>query len=337
MAAETTEAGDRLRDCLTRNRPAILALAAELKAKDVAFVATNARGSSDHACALAKFAVETELGLACASLGPSIASLYGRSLRLNGAALLSVSQSGRSPDIVASQAAARAGGALTIAIVNDETSPLAGGADIVLPLHVGPERSVAATKSALASMALAAALVGAWADARKLSEAIEALPEGMRRPSAPTPAEFMSALVNAKSLYVLGRGPTAAVAAEAALKLKETCAIHAEAFSSAEVLHGPAGIIEAGFPVLAFLPQDQARAGVEAALERLEGFGARILVVDCGKHSTHPTLETPNANHPLAAAITALHRFYGVVETCAHLRGRDPDRPPNLSKITQTV
>ena len=193
MAAETAEAGARLAEALGANAHAISALAARLKALDPPMLATNARGSSDHAAAFAKFLVERELGLPCASIGPSIASLYGKRLRLSGAALLSISQSGRSPDIVAMQRAAREAGALTIALVNDDASPLAAGAETALPLHAGAERSVAATKSALLSMALAAAFVADWADDALLTRALSALP-GVLSANAPPAPDSLSRL-----------------------------------------------------------------------------------------------------------------------------------------------
>ena len=337
MAAETAETGDRLADALAINAGAVAALAARLQALDPPLLATNARGSSDHAAAFAKFLVERELGLPCASIGPSIASLYGKRLKLSGAALLSISQSGRSPDIVAMQRAAREAGALTVALVNDEASPLAEGAEVALPLHAGAERSVAATKSALLSMALAAAFVAAWAEDAALAKALSGLPGILGANAPPPPETLLAPLAGAQSLYVVGRGPTLAIASEAALKLKETCAVHAEAFSSAEVLHGPAGIVHAGFPVLAFVPQDEARQGTLQALDRLASFGAAPLLVDTEMHARWPTLIAPHTGHPALDAISALHAFYRLAEALSRRRGGDPDAPPHLAKITRTV
>ena len=337
MASEIAEAGDRLAGGLAANRDAIAALAQRLRRLDPPLLATNARGSSDHAAGLLKFMVETRLGLPCASLGPSLASLYHRPLRMAGTALVSFSQSGRSPDIVALQNAARDSGALTIALANDETSPLAGGAEVLLPLKAGPERSVAATKSALSSMGLAAALAAAWADDKVLGTAVQALPSVLMRNAGAPSESIVSRLAAARSLFVIGRGATFSIAAEAALKLKETCAIHAEAFSAAEVLHGPAGILAPGFPVLAFLPQDEARAGTLATLERLAGIGAVPLLIDIAMHPVWPTLLAPDCGDPIANAIAALHTFYRFAEALARQRGRNPDAPPHLSKVTRTV
>jgi len=337
MAAEIAEAGGRLALGLAANRQSFADLGRRLRALNPPFVATNARGSSDHAAAALNFMVETRLGLPCASLGPSIASLYRQPLKMAAGVLVSFSQSGRSPDIVAMQQSTRSAGGLTIALVNDETSPLARGAAFLLPSHAGPERSVAATKSALCCMGLAAALVAAWREDEGLTRAVAALPEAMNGDAGVLPEAVLTALTGARSLFVLGRGPTLPVAAEAALKLKETCAIHAEAFSTAEVLHGPAGIVTEGFPVLAFLPRDEARAGALETLSQLAAFGAAPLVVDTVAHAAWPTLVTPDCGHPVATAIAGLHGFYRLVEELARRRGRNPDAPPHLKKVTQTV
>ena len=157
------------------------------------------------------------------------------------------------------------------------------------------------------------------------------------RPLRRTRRRAVETLAKAASLFVVGRGATHAVAAEAALKLKETSAIHAEAFSSAEVLHGPAGIIEPGFPVLAFAPADAAREGFFDALDRLASFGAAPLVVDCEAHQRWQTVVALDGGHPLLTPIVALHAFYRVAEATARRRGRDPDQPPHLMKVTETL
>jgi glucosamine--fructose-6-phosphate aminotransferase (isomerizing) len=338
MAAEIAEAGAVVRRQLAANSALTAKLAADLRALKPAFVATVARGSSDHAALYLKHLVELKLGLACASLGPSIASLYRAPLKLEGAVAIAISQSGRSPDILAMQRAARDQRAMTIALVNDEASPLAREANAVLPLCAGPERSVAATKSMIAALIAGAAVVAHWSDDSELQAALTKLPSVLDSSSAAPPAtEAIETLTQASSLFVVGRGATLAIAAEAALKLKETSAIHAEAFSSAEVLHGPAGIIRPGFPVLAFAPADAARPGFFDTLDRLAAFGAAPLLVDIEPHKRWPTLVPLDGGHPLLTPIVALHAFYRVAESTARRRGRDPDQPPHLKKVTETL
>jgi glutamine---fructose-6-phosphate transaminase (isomerizing) len=338
MATEIAEAGAVVRRQLAANAALTANVAADLRARKPPFVATVARGSSDHAALYLKHLVELKLGLACASLGPSIASLYRAPLTLDGAVAIAISQSGRSPDILAMQRAAKAQRALSVAFVNDETSPLAREADALLPLCAGLERSVAATKSMIAALIAGASLVAYWSGDSKLLAALSKLPSVLDSSSAAPPATAaIAALTEASSLFAVGRGATLAVAAEAALKLKETSAIHAEAFSSAEVLHGPAGIITPGFPVLAFAPTDAARPGFFDTLDRLAAFGAAPLLVDIEPHTHWPTMVALDGGHPLLTPIVALHTFYRVAEATARRRDRDPDQPPHLKKVTETL
>lgn len=247
-----------------------------------------------------------------------------------------VSQSGASPDIVALQQAAKEGGALTVAVVNVTESPLAREADIVLSLHAGPERSVAATKSCLAAaVALAGVTAAAGGDAM-LGAALARLPEAFAA-AAGEPDEAVAQFVaKASSLYVAGRGTAYAAALEAALKAKETAAIHAEAFSLAELMHGPMRLVGEGFPVVAFLPQDAAHATSLKGLAHLAGLGGEIVTIgapcDVGR-----SLSAPPTGHGLLDPLPGLLVWYGLVERAARLAGFDPDRPRHLSKVTETV
>jgi glutamine---fructose-6-phosphate transaminase (isomerizing) len=338
MTSEIAESGAVVRRQLIANAAPTDKLAAELRARKPSFAVTIARGSSDHAALYLKHLIELKAALACASLGPSLASLYHAPLRLADAVAIAISQSGRSPDIVAMQRAARDQRAVTIALVNDEGSPLARDAEALLPLYAGAERSVAATKSMIASLAAGASLVAHWSEDGELLAALAALPSILDSSSAaPLSAAAVEILAKASSLFVVGRGATHAVAAEAALKLKETSAIHAEAFSSAEVLHGPAGVIGPGFPVLAFAPADAARHGFFDTLDRLASFGAAPLLVDYEAHPRWQTVVALDGGHPLLTPIVALHAFYRVAEATARRRGRDPDQPPHLMKVTETL
>ncbi len=220
MAAEIAETGEALRRQLRANASATADLAAELRAGELSFVATIARGSSDHAALFLKHVIELKVGLACASLGPSIASLYRAPLRLGRAVAITISQSGRSPDIVAMQNAAKDGGATTIALVNDAESPAARDADALLPLHAGVERSVAATKSMIASLVAGLSLAASWSEDAELAAALERLPSILDASGDSPPDDAVETLARAGSLFVIGRGATLAVAAEAALKLK---------------------------------------------------------------------------------------------------------------------
>jgi glutamine---fructose-6-phosphate transaminase (isomerizing) len=333
MRREIEEAAAAVRRLLEFNGDQIAALSATLRARDPPLVTTTARGSSDHATLYLKYLVEILMGLPCASIGPSIASVYDRTLRLAGALSVTVSQSGRSPDLIALQHAARAGGAMTVALVNDAQSPIARDAQWCLPLRAGPEHAVAATKSMIASLSCIAWMVAAWRGDAALVAAVVDLPNVLDHLDQHD--TIAARLADFGSCYVIGRGATFAIAVEAALKLKETSAIHAEAFSAAEVLHGPAALIEKGFPILVFMPQDEARPAVQATLARLSQMGAQCIVFDTGP-STATAVGVRNT-HPLVVPIVMLNIFYGIAEQTARMRGQNPDQPRHLSKVTETM
>jgi glucosamine--fructose-6-phosphate aminotransferase (isomerizing) len=331
MATEAVEAPEAVQRFLDRNGPALTELGARLRVAPPPVVITSARGSSDHAAGYFKYAAEILTGVPCCSMGASVVSVYGARLRAKGALCLTISQSGRSPDIVALQDAARKAGALTVALVNVADSPAAQAADIALPLHAGPELSVAATKSFIVSLAAGAAIVAAWRDDTALIRAVAELPEALRRAVAIDWPQAVDLAQKAESLYVVGRGPCLPIAAETALKLKETCAIHAEAYSLAEVMHGPLELLGAGFPILAFSPEDAARPTSFAALARMRATGATVLAVEQGGLAYAAT------GHPLLDPIAMVQTAYRFVEATARALGRDPDRPLLLRKVTETL
>lgn len=336
MQAEVAEIPAAARRFLATARAPLAAAAAALRAADPRLVVTVARGSSDHAATYLKYAVEIVAGIPVASVGPSIASIYGRRLRLEGAACLAISQSGRSPDIVEMTQGARAGGALTLALTNAAASPLAAAADHALPLAAGPERSVAATKSFVASVLAGLALLAEWREDAELAAAVAALPDQFARALACDWIPLADRLARASQAFVLGRGPGFAIASEMALKFKETSAIHAEAYSAAEVLHGPAALVAAHFPVLALAVPDAALPQVAATAARLAGQGADVfLTAPVAAAGTTP-LAAVEGVHPLTAPLVLAVTFYRFVEALARRRGLDPDTPPHLRKVTET-
>jgi glutamine---fructose-6-phosphate transaminase (isomerizing) len=337
MLQEIDEAGEAIARQLGYNGKRLAELAARLRALDPPLVATIARGSSDCCALYLKYLVEIVSGIPCASIGPSIATLYRTPMRLEGSVSVAISQSGRSPDIVDMQRAARRGGALAVAFVNDVASPLAQETEVLLPLCAGVEHSVAATKSMIAGLVAGASLVAAWREDRQLADALSGLPDVLRGQTATPPAAMLEQLANARSAFVLGRGATLAIAAEAALKLKETCAIHAEAYSAAEVLHGPAELVDSGFPVIAFLPSDAARKGMLPTLAALADAGATVITIEAGGTDDAHRLATAKVEATLLEPIVMIHRFYRLAEALAIRLGRDPDRPRNLRKVTETL
>ena len=318
-------------------RDEVAAAAAALRRADPRLVATVARGSSDHAAAYLKYAVELASGVPVASVGPSIASVYRRRLRLEGAACIGISQSGQSPDIVEMMKSAEASGALTLAITNAADSPMAAACDHTLPLHAGPEQSVAATKTFVGSVLASLALLAEWQDDSELRAAVAAVPDQFAWALDCDWTPLADRLVDATSLYVLGRGPGFAIANEIALKFKETCGIHAESYSAAEVLHGPAALVQDHFAVLALGVVDAALPQVIATTDRLVGQGADVFLTAPGARAGVVQLPSVAGVHPLTAPLTLVVSFYAFIEALARRRGLDPDAPPHLRKVTETV
>lgn len=335
MAREAGESPEVVARLLAEGAATFAEIGRRLRALDPPFVATCARGTSDHAAGYLKYLVEMQLGIPVASIGPSVASVYDAPLKMVGGVLVSISQSGKSPDIVALQARAKAAGALTIALANVADSPLALEADLFVPLLAGPETSVAATKSFIAAAAAAAAITAEWAGDDALRAALGKLPDALSQALSADWSAADPVLATAPSLFVIGRGPGYPIAQEMALKCKETAAIHAEAFSSAEVMHGPLRLVEDAFPVIAVVPDDAARETNRAALERLIAAGGKVL--------TATMLDMPGARLPVPATgsglldpLPAALAFYRAVERAGRARGLDVDRPLHLAKVTET-
>lgn len=297
---------------------------ARLKAAEPAALITIARGSSDHAATCLKYAVELMTGRPVSSMGPSVASIYATRLRLKGIAAIGISQSGRSEDLVSLMQACRVGGAETLTLSNTVGSPLASAAGTALDLCAGPELAVAATKSFTNSVLAGLWLLAHWTGDDALKAALRAVPErfeALLKTSAP---ELAETLETTDRLLVIARGPGLGVGAEVALKAMELCGIHASAYSSAEVLHGPSAVLRDGFPVLALGAPDA--AGLQGTIDKLTGQGARILLPPQVEH----------ANRFLAPLIQLIP-LYGALEAAARARGRNPDKPEFLAKETLTV
>jgi glutamine---fructose-6-phosphate transaminase (isomerizing) len=336
MLAEAQEAPARIRAQLAANAPLMAEIGARLRASPPLFAATVARGSSDHACLYGKHLLEKRAGVFTGTMQPSLQSVYGVAPGVKGALVLAVSQSGASPDILAAVEASRRAGAFTIALVNDTASPLASLADVTVPLGAGPENSVAATKSYLCSMTALAQLVGVWQNDTALLDGLKALPDQLEAALQTDWHGFNETLLDARRMLVIGRGPGYGAVSEMALKLKETCALHAEAFSAAEVRHGPMAILEPDYPVLVLNSLDASQPSIDAMAANCIARGAHVLSI--GKTFDGAQLlpvDLPQERD--LAPICAVAAFYKAVNGLSLAKGLDPDRPASLSKVTRTV
>jgi glutamine---fructose-6-phosphate transaminase (isomerizing) len=309
------------------------------------WVSVVARGTSDHAGVYARYLIETHLRLPVAMAAPSVTTIYRARPAWREALVLAVSQSGQSPDIVGVTEAARRGGALTISVTNDPTSPLARAAEHILPCHAGQERAVAATKTYVAQLAAIAGLVAALSPRGRFSQALPRLPEALHRSLAAGeawvagPAEMLAAI---DRLLVVSRGYNLATAFEVALKLKETARIFAEGYSTADLLHGPVALATSEVPVLAFQPGGKVGPAIEAALARVRAKGSRTWEVHCGgptekiqgnAATLRLPVQLPEALTPLALVLPGQL----LAEAVTRRRGLSPDEPSGLTKVTRTL
>jgi glucosamine--fructose-6-phosphate aminotransferase (isomerizing) len=335
MFQEAASASDAVRAQLQCDADAIASIGREVRRLAPRTVITCARGSSDHAATFAKYLIETRAGVLTASAAPSVSSVYGVSQDLRGCLFIALSQSGRSPDLLASVAAAKAAGATILALCNSPDAPLIAAADLGVALRAGVETSVAATKSYLATLAALIRLVAAWTLDAALESAVDTLPALMDQSWALDWSAALPLLESAKHLYVVGRGLGLGAAQETALKFKETCGLHAEAFSSAELRHGPYTLLDAGFPALLFAQRDATQAGVEALGGELARRGVPVLIA--GAHADGATMLPTIPATAEIAPILLVQSAYRLIATLSLRRGYDPDHPAHLRKVTETV
>ncbi|MCV7159912.1 SIS domain-containing protein [Mycolicibacterium brisbanense] len=336
MAAEIAEQPQVWRRLLTEGLDPIRAAADQITKAAPRFAQLVARGTSDHAALYAKYLIEIKHGLPAGLVSPSTVTVYGAQPDLRDVLYIAVSQSGGSPDLVRSVEVARAQGALTVAVTNNAESDLAAAAELHIDVLAGSERSVAATKSYTAEL-LALRLLLTGGDGRgaealpELGEAVLAAGEQVR--------DVAQRYRFAQRLITTARGYSYPTAREAALKLMETSYLSAQAFSGADLLHGPLATVDPQVPVLAIVPDG---AGGQAMLPVLERLAER--------HADVFGVGAPAALGGLAGGIalpagvpdelSPLLEILPLQQLALHLalaRGGDPDQPRGLRKVTETL
>lgn len=335
MKKEAAEAADVLQAQLDQNAATVTRLGRKLREVEPRLIVTFARGSSDHAATFGKYLLENHTGLFAASAAPSIHSVYERDMQFDKTLCLFISQSGASPDLLAAAEAAKNGGALVVALVNVEDSPLASLAHEVLPLRAGDEISVAATKSFIASLSALTQLATGWRRDDDLAAALRVAPALLRQAWESDWSAAMEPIARCRSMYVLGRGIGLGIAQESALKFKEVCGMHAEAFSAAEVMHGPIAIADENFPILVYAQNDKTRPGIDALLDTLAARGTKLITAGATQAGAI-NLPTPDT-HPAIEPMLRIQSFYRMANELSLALGLNPDTPPNLKKVTATV
>ena len=332
MARETAEipaAAERL-----LSRPdAFAAIVERIEQVKPRIVVFCGRGSSGHVGVYLRYLFEVRLGLLASAAAPSVVTAYQRPLELRDALFVVVSQSGRSPDLVNATQVARKFGALTLAIVNDENSPAAASAELVLPIGAGTECAIAATKTVALSMIAGAQLVAALGRDDDLNEGLQQLPIRLSDALACDWSAWADSAAGAPATFVVGRGYGLGCVREIALKVAEILRVPALGYSAAELRHGPRASISPTTPVLVLRQNDQAAITVDELVRDLNDAGERVFTAG-GAACTLPWI---GDGHPVCDPVLMLIPAYRAIEAAARRRGFDPDNPPYLSKVTRTL
>jgi glucosamine--fructose-6-phosphate aminotransferase (isomerizing) len=332
MARETAEipaAADRL---LTRT-DVFAQIVGRIERAKPRVVVFCGRGSSNHVGVYLRYLFETRLGLLASAAAPSVITAYQRPPQLREALFVVISQSGRSPDLVNATKLARKYNALTLAIVNEDDSPVAAASELTLPIGAGTEHAVAATKTVILSMIAGAQLVAALARDGELNVSLQHLPRRLSGALTCDWSLWADRTAGAAAAFVVGRGYALGSVRELALKVAETLRVPALGYSAAELRHGPRAAITPATPVLVLRQNDQTAATIDELTDDLRDAGESIFIAG-GPASTLPWIGDA---HPVFDPITMLIPAYLAIELAARRRGFDPDNPPYLSKVTHTL
>ncbi len=336
MYQEALEAANCVQNQYTTQKNLIIDIANELRCYKPAHVITSARGSSDHAAQFVNFLIMQHLGILTTSLPMSLITLYNAPLRAEKSLTIGISQSGQSPDVRAPLEYFKAQGGKTLALVNDETSPLYQIADLKLGLKANKENAVAATKSFICALSQMYTLISHWKNDPQMIKEIERIPELLIKAQKTDWSFLTEKLHNKNRLMVIGRGPGLSLAFESSLKFKETCQIQAEAFSSAEVKHGPLALIEKDYPILIFATTGPILPDLLKLSQELKEKGADVILA-APSFVKEKDLEIVATKIPDLDILTAIQSFYLECSNLSVKRGLNPDSPKLLSKITQTI
>ncbi len=345
MSAEIAEQPAVFQRIIDESSPAIREVAARLRDRPPLFVLLAGRGTSDHAALYAKYLIEVRLGIPCGLASPSTVTAYESTMAMRGGLFLAVSQSGESPDLVASLMAAKAGGAITIAVTNSPHSPLATNADHHLDVNAGPELAVAATKTYTAELLTFFLLIESWR-----TDTPQAVVPGSTLERLVTAADEVASdtttsrhladrLHGIRRLILTARGYSYPTAAEAALKMVETSYISAHAYSGADLLHGPVAMVSQDFPVVAIIPKGPASASMRDVVAKVSLRSKQVIVLSDAveRFDGVRQIALPSGLaeelHPLVDIIL----LQKVALELSLLAGQDPDGPRGLLKITQTL
>lgn len=340
MYREIQEQPKLLENLLHQNSFMMKEIIGRLEEKDLVNIQMVARGTSHHVAIFGKYLGEYYLGIPVNLMASSLINLYRRPLNLANSLTIGISQSGEAPDVIGVISKAKSQGGLTLAITNEEGSPLSQEADYSLYCQAGKEKSVPATKTYTTSMMLLAALIGEWSLDHSLMESLKSVPPIMaevisREDEIDQYAREMRA---AGEILILGRGFNYSSALETALKINETCQIHANGYSTADFLHGPIAKVKEGMPVIVYVFQGPLLKGISKTITQLRDLGADIILVTDEKSLIGD--KTFYTRKRLREEVTPfISGVFGQLFSYffSKARGYNPDNPPYLNKVTRTI
>ena len=306
---------------------------------DVRYLLVVSRGSSSNVARYLQYLFGMVNGLPVAFAAPSLYTVYDAPPTLGPAAVIGISQSGASPDVVAVLEDARRQNRPTLAITNDPASPLALAADAVLPLHAGEERAVAATKTYLNSIA-AVALLSTGTDSRRLADLL-AMPAKVELQIERSLAAVggLDGYRDVQGGSVVARGVNYGTSFEIALKIRELSGAQFEAFSSADLLHGPIAALKSGRPAIVIAPTGRTLDSMRVALGKVRERGSEVIAISDDEEflaeSDTALALVPDVPEWLSPLLTVVPGQIAAVRL-ARLRDADVDSPAGLTKITLT-
>jgi glucosamine--fructose-6-phosphate aminotransferase (isomerizing) len=340
MLREIREQPEALQRLLDQELGRVRELATAARSRSVSMLFLAARGTSDHAAVYAKYLSEIIAGVPAALAAPSVFTLYGAKVRLDHALVLGISQSGKAADAIEVLNQARSAGQLTGCITNDAESPMSAAAEFPLCCRAGVEQSLPATKTYTTSLALVYALIACLADREDLLEDLRRAPEWLAAvlEQADAIGEGAERYRFMEECVVLARGINQCSALEAALKLAETTYVRSHPFSSADFMHGPIAVVEEGYPCLLIAPDGAGYPTMVETAEELQRRGGELIVLSNREEllarATTPLRmpAVPEFLSPLVGIVAAQLFAYHL----ARVKGRDPDHPRGLKKVTHT-
>jgi glucosamine--fructose-6-phosphate aminotransferase (isomerizing) len=323
-------------DSIVARRDDLAHVAELVAARRPRFALLAARGSSDHAALYAKYLIEVLLQLPAGLVSPSTTTLYGARPDFTDVLYLSVSQSGGSPDLVAATAAARAQGALTVAVTNTPASPLGSAAELAVDIKAGEELAVAATKTYTATLLSLYLLVDAIRGGK--GAAVAGIGELAAAALSAPIEDAVERYAGVERVVTTGRGYSSATAFEAALKLAETSYLPARSYSGADLLHGPIAAVDAGTGVVAVTSRGHGGGAMRDVVSTVRECGADVLAVGSAAAEMPATMHVPvPETAEEVAPILEILPLQRLALALALARGGDPDRPRGLNKVTRTL